>query len=115
MPNQNLKGLLTPDQATIDAQSAYQKAARDESLRWNDLAQQRLQAAAQGSRSPWLGVQQWVQEIPLNMHLRGGPEANPEKIIADRENAFQLEKQRLLDLANQGQQPVPKNVWSGVR
>ena len=108
----NRYSLKSPE--VVAAQAQDRLDAQDYAKTWQDLTAQRLNAAAQGQSSPWLGVKQWLTEIPLNANIKGYDEdaaANIDK----REQAFQAEKQRLLDLANQGKEAVPRTVWAGVR
>lgn len=112
-----------------DAVSAETRKAQDESLGrarslakeyWDPYTAERLQYSAKGESSPWIGVKQWLSEIPLNTSMRGY-DPNAENAIAVREKSFQDEMTRLRALAARKQsgenvgQIVPQNVWSGVK
>ena len=93
------------DQDKADKKSDARRWAR----RWSDLADQRLEAAKRGESSPWLGMKQWLYEIPLDASLQGfDPLAT--KNIERREAEFQ----RAMQEASQNPKSKVKSPWPGV-
>lgn len=93
-----------------EAQETDRNDAKQWSTTWDRLTNSRLEAARRGETSPWLGLKQWLVEIPMDANLRGyNPEA--EQVIKRREQQFQDAMQ---GLKSNPKQPVP-SIWSGVR
>jgi hypothetical protein len=110
--------LVLSDPVSRKTRQAQQKSmadARDTGSTWEGLTRQRLEAAKRGEWSPWLGIKQWAQEIPLNMNIRGYDSGAAHTIDA-REAAFQAEKKRLEDAAAAGVDPgMIHFIPSGVK